>query len=133
MKIKILCIISVISFFSASISFASINNDLAVRAIIGEASGEGYKGMLAVASAIRNRGTLKGVYGVNAKHVDKEPSWVWDMARKAWNESEFNRVHSGDCWASIHVDKKWLAKMRSSSSFKEVYVYNSHVFFQELK
>jgi spore germination cell wall hydrolase CwlJ-like protein len=40
-----------------------------INAIIGEAEGEGYQGMLAVACAIRNRGTLKGVYGEHSKRV----------------------------------------------------------------
>lgn len=55
-----------------------------LRAIVGEASGEGYQGMLAVACALKNRGSLEGVYGVNAPHLNSEPPWVWKMARKAY-------------------------------------------------
>ena len=64
-----------------------IKDDDAIRAIVGEASGEGKDGMRAIASAIRNRGTLKGVYGLKAKHADKEPAWVWAMAKQAWEDS----------------------------------------------
>ena len=57
----------------------------AIRAIIGEAGNQGRRGMLYIACAIRNRGTLQGVYGFKAKHVDREPKWVWDMAREEWD------------------------------------------------
>lgn len=66
---------------------AQIRDDLAVRAILGEASNQGFDGMLAVASALRNRGTLQGVYGLKAKHVDRQPAKVWEQARKAWTTS----------------------------------------------
>ena len=84
--------------------------DKAVRAILGEARGEGYRGMYAVACALRNR--LKsglgfsGVYGINTiKWVDGAGLRVYDpkkkiykmeqigpdlyqLASKAWHESE---------------------------------------------
>lgn len=66
-----------------------------VRAIIGEAASEGYEGMLAVAEGIRNRGTLKGVYGFNADFVDKEPDWVWEQASKAWDASKSSDTIKG--------------------------------------
>jgi len=61
-----------------------------VLCIIGEAEGEGYTGMLAVAEAIRNRGTLKGVYGCNAPRVrdHKYSQEVLETARQAWEDSE---------------------------------------------
>lgn len=74
---------------------AEIPRKQAVRAIIGEASNQGYEGMMAVACALRNRGTLKGVYGFNAPHVDKEPAWVWRQAERAWEESGSNDITSG--------------------------------------
>jgi CubicO group peptidase (beta-lactamase class C family) len=43
----------------------AISNAAAVRAIIGEAGNQSDDAMLAVASALRNRETLQGVYGVN--------------------------------------------------------------------
>lgn len=90
--IPALCIgllVGIVVFISScSVAHASeIPESLAVRAIIGEASGEGLEGMRCVASAIRNRGSLKGVYGLHAKHVDSQPKWVWKMARRAWKES----------------------------------------------
>lgn len=82
-----------------------------VRAIIGEASGEGYNGMLAVACAIRNRGTLKGVYGLNAKHINKQPRWIWDLAYKAWIESIKNDITNGAThWESDLFKEPYWAK-----------------------
>lgn len=56
----------------------------AVRAILGEAGGTGFKGMLAVACALRHRGTFHGVYGLNNPVVDRQPAWAWKLARRAW-------------------------------------------------
>jgi len=90
-------------------SAETISDDLAIKAIMGEARGEGYKGMLAVACAIRNRGTLKGVYGVNAKFTEKE--YVWDQARKAWKESLIKDITNGaDHWESDRFKEPYWAK-----------------------
>lgn len=106
--------------------FAEIDNDLAIRAIMGEASNQGRQGMLAVAVGIRNRGTLDGVYGVKAKHVDKEPDWVWEIAKEAWINSENNRIHDGDHWENI----KAFGKPYWVDSMIEVYRYKDHVFYK---
>lgn len=105
----------------------AIDSGLAVRAIIGEASNQGYKGMLDLASGIRNRGHLGGVYGVKAKHVDKEPEWVWKLARKAWKESEHNRTHTGTHWENIKAfgTPYWVKSMN------KVYEYKDHVWYKE--
>jgi len=97
------------------------------RAIIGEASNQGYDGMLAVAVGIRNRGSLYGVYGLNAKHIDKEPEWVWRLAKKAWEESKDNRIHTGTHWENIKEfgEPYWVKSM------VEVYRYKDHVFYKE--
>jgi hypothetical protein len=108
--------------------FAEINDKQAVRAIIGEASNQGYKGMLAVAVGIRNRGTLQGVYGINAKHVDMQPNWVWDKARKAWKESKTNRIHTGTHWENI----KAFGKPYWADSLIKVYKYKDHIFYKEV-
>lgn len=74
---------------------------LAIRAIVGEAANQGLDGMTAVAEAIRNRGSLSGVYGVKAPHADREPSWVWAQAEKAWKASAgSDLVHGATHWES---------------------------------
>ena len=110
----------------------SLNDNQVIRAIIGEASNQGFQGMYAVASAIINRGTLKGVYGANAKHVDTEPTWVWEMATRAWYKAKGGTLaHSGDHWGSKIVDKAWIAKMEASDKFIKVYEYKDHIFYKE--
>ena len=95
----VLVVILVIPYASAS---KELSEPLVIRAIIGEASSEGYRGMLAVAEAIRNRGHLGGVYGVRAGHVDREPPWVWERARRAWTESATsNLVKGADHWHNV--------------------------------
>lgn len=65
-----------------------IKDEDAIRAIVGEGASEGLDGMRAIASVIRNRGSLRGIYGLHAKHVRTEPAWVFKMAKTAWEDSE---------------------------------------------
>lgn len=74
---------------------AAITAGQARRAIVGEAAGAGYTVQLGVACALRNRGHLRGVYGVNARHNATEPQWVWDQAARAWTESATRDVTGG--------------------------------------
>ena len=106
-----------------------IHHKQAIRAIIGEAANS-YDSMLSVAVGIRNRGTLNGVYGLKAEHIDREPRWVWDMARKAWYESKHNRFHTGTFWGSVIYDKKWIARMESWG-YILVYQDKEHKFYIE--
>ena len=109
--------------FAKEIPFTDEN---CIRACIGEASSQGYMGLLAVSCGIRNRGTLQGVYGLNAKHVDSEPKWVWDMARKAWEASLNNRIHPGTNWENI----KSFGKPYWTKNMQEVYRWKNHVFYK---
>jgi hypothetical protein len=108
---------------------SAVNDNLAVRAIIGEAGNQGEKGMLAVACAIRNRGTLKGVYGVNAKHIYKEPQWVWALAKKVWLESATKDITNGAThWENIKAfgTPYWVKSM------VKVFEYKDHKFYKEV-
>ena len=90
---------------------AAISDSDAVRAIVGEAAGESYKGKLAVAGALRNRGTLSGVYGLNAKHVSSQPEMVWADARRAWSESLTNDISLGAThWESSDFKTPYWAR-----------------------
>ena len=109
----------------------AISDSMAIRAIIGEAGHQGERGMLAVACAIRNRGTLKGVYGVKAKHVDKEPAYVWTMARKAWADSAVKDITNGaQFWGSVHCDKNWIKNMERKG-FIKTFEWKDHKFYKE--
>lgn len=63
-------------------------NQSAIQAIVGEASNQSEDTMICIAQAIRHRGNLKGVYGLNAKHIWSEPAQVWGMAQEAWEMSK---------------------------------------------
>lgn len=118
----------ILACFCANLAYPDeIDDNKAIRAIIGEASNQGYQGMLAVAVGIRNRGSLQGVYGLQAKHVDKEPQWVFESARRAWKESAHNHLHRGTHWENIKAfgKPKWAEKM------KLVYQYKDHNFYAE--
>lgn len=89
---------------AAHASAAPIPDDRAVRAIIGEAANQGPRGMLAVAGALRNRGTLTGVYGEQARFIATEPAWVWQAARAAWAASKTNDITQGAThWENIQA------------------------------
>ncbi len=98
----------------------------AVRAIIGESANQGYQGMLAVAVGIRNRGSLRGVYGVNSPIVDKQPQWIWQMAERAWTESQWNLLHSGTHWESTDFPVPGWA-----NDMVVVYKHKKHIFYKE--
>lgn len=100
----------------------------AVKAIIGEAEDQGYRGMLAVAVGIRNRGTLHGVIGFKSKRVRSGAvkRKYYRMALRAWKESKKNRIHTGDHWENVSAfgEPTWAGKMR------KVAVVGDHVFYK---
>jgi hypothetical protein len=84
-----------------------------VYCAVGEAEGEGYAGLLAVSEAIRNRGTLRGVYGckaprvINRKYSDK----VLRDALRAWKESAHtNTVRGATHWEGTAFKTPYWAK-----------------------
>lgn len=106
-----------------------ITDDDAVYCIMGEARGEGYDGMIACAEALRNRGSVKGVYGCQAKF--KEPQWVWERARKAWRESAHtNTVLGAQYWGSLVVDQHWIKRMEKAGYTHTLTVKNT-AFYRE--
>lgn len=124
---RILNLIITILLIMSGCAYAEIPKKLAIKAIIGEASGEGFVGMRCVASAIRNRGTLKGVYGLHAKHVNKQPKWVWKMARKAWKDSKTKDYVSGSSfWEGTKFKKPYWA-----SDMQVVMVVGNQRFYKE--
>ena len=129
MKLCYILIILLIFCLIHCLVFADeIEQSKAIRAIIGEASNQGYTGMLAVACAIRNRGTLQGVYGLNAKHVNTEPQWVFNLAKKAWLASKSKDITNGAThWENIKAfgTPYWVASM------VKVYAYKDQVFYRE--
>lgn len=119
-----------------------INPDRAIRAILGEARGEGFVSMQAHATGIRNRGNLAGVYGLhqikwkngllmsrNEKEVISPE--LYHLASKAWYTSEFERIHRGNHWLSDY-DKKHRRNWRHwIKDFTPVYRIGTTTFYTE--
>lgn len=109
-------------------ALAAVNKQDAIRAIMGEASNQGRRGMLYVACAIRNRGHLGGVYGLKAKHIDNEPRWVWQMAAEEWERSKNKDITNGAThWENINAygTPYWVKSMNKVAEYKD------HVFYKE--
>ena len=104
---------------------SAIPDSLAVRSIVGEAAGESYAAKVGIAAAIRNRGSLKGVYGLKSPMVDKQPAWVWRDARRAWSESATNDPTDGaSFWESTDFKTpKWAAKMHKTVQIGKTIFY----------
>lgn len=111
---------------------AQIKNNDAILAIIGEAENQGEIGMLAVACAIRNRGNLRGVYGLQrATHEKYRPVWVWAMASAAWDEAARKDItHGATGWGNAH-DGKEFAKCKWWKNCQIVFRYKDHFFYRE--
>ncbi len=103
---------------------APITEQQAVQAILGEARGESDHGMLAVACAIRNRNSLRGVYGFSAKFT-VTPA-LRDRAVAAWRFSAgCDIVGNADHWESTDFKKpKWAAAM------VQTVTVGKHVFYR---
>jgi len=89
------CIICALVGLAVQTGLGGIAEEKATNAIVGEAAGQPYIVKLGVAGAIRNRGTLRGVYGYNAAHNQFEPKWVWVEAQRAWRESAQRDITHG--------------------------------------
>jgi spore germination cell wall hydrolase CwlJ-like protein len=104
-----------------------------VLCVIGEAEGEGFEGMYAVAHGLRNRGHLKGVYGCNAPRVINKmySSKTLDLARKAWADSKLGEdpTKGATLWENVVAFGKpsWYNGVEITS------VIGSHTFFKEKK
>ena len=118
-------IVSFIALLVCTIAHAEVNEEQAIRGVIGESLTD-YNSMLAIACAIRNRGTLDGVYGVNAvidhngqlvRVIKKktgtiyEPiSWeIYNMANKAWYVSGDHEELNGPYVDVVKGATHWLS------------------------
>lgn len=124
---KVMAAISIALLIFTSEVRAEIPMDLAIRAIVGEAANQGETGMIAVAEAIRNRGHLRGVYGLK-RDLTKEPAWVFQRAEKAWQLSAgTNLVNGADHWENVKAfgKPKWADSMIITATIGD------HVFYKE--
>ena len=100
----------------------------AVRVLVGEASNQGYKGMVCVGEVIRHNRSLKGFYGLHASHSSKEHAWVWLQAKKAWKASKYSHfTGNAGHFENIHAfgTPYWVKKCVKTFTWKD------HVFYKE--
>lgn len=105
-----------------------IPEDDAVRILIGEAANQGKVGMIAVAEVLRKRGSTKGFCGLKGKHVDSQPAWVWEMARKAWRASEKTNYTRG---ATHFENLEDFGTPYWAENMEVVFVHKDHTFYRE--
>ena len=110
-----------------SLAWAGIDDAKAIHALLGEARGEGYRGMYAVACAIRNRGTLQGVYGANADISDTSEI-TRDAAITAWHLSKNGEdiTNGADSWENTK-DFGWP---NWAKGHKPTAIIGNHSFFK---
>jgi hypothetical protein len=126
---KILIWLLIIYTVSAAFAWGNpIRECDATRAIVGEAANQGERGMLAVACAVRNRGSLRGVYGFKNPMADKQPAWVWKQAKMAWRKSASVDITKGAThWENVKAfgEPAWARKM------KKTVTINDHTFYKK--
>ena len=105
-----------------------ISEDVAVRVLIGEAGNQGEHGMICVAEVLRHRGSTKGFYGLKAKHVDSQPAWVWEQARRAWRKSATTNFTSQ---ASHFENVEAFGIPSWARGMRIVYKYKAHTFYKK--
>ncbi len=110
-----------------NLSASPITDRDAVRAIVGEAGNQPERGMIAVGNVIRNRGHLRGMYGMRNPVVDRQPAWVWVKARQAWAASATNNVALG---ATHFENTKAFGRPRWSANMKVTVVIKDHTFYK---
>ena len=66
---------------------AAVTDTLAIRAIIGESGNQPIEAQRAIASVIRARDSLRGIYGVNNPCVAKASEATRKRAERAWKDS----------------------------------------------
>lgn len=86
-----------------------------IKAIIGEAEGESFLGKQAIANAIHNRNSLKGVYGVHSKRVIRGLYSVktFNDACRAWGLRDKDITGHATGWGNsadlVHFKRtKWF-------------------------
>lgn len=100
-----------------------ITDDKAIRAIVGEASNQSFYTKQCVAHALRNRGTLKGVYGVQAKHSTKEAYTIWLDSAQAWQDSEHSIDPTDGATEFRSINDPQPTDMRETASCGEFLFY----------
>jgi hypothetical protein len=114
----------------ATTTGSNFNSFNCIKALVGEVEGESYLTKLATAECLRNRGTLKGVYGINSKRIAKASKKVWEDCEMAWNQSSrANLVKGATVWGNSS-DVKIFKKSKWFKSYVQTAKVGNHFFFK---
>ena len=108
----------------SSVGYAQIDEQLAVRALIGEAIGQQDDELLAHAYALKNRGTLRGVYGLHATHTPNPTPEQWQRVSKAWwtaNLSDCEEIYKFNERLSIKFQSQNCGPMGECTEWRSDY------------
>ncbi len=109
-----------------------VTQERVINAIIGEAENQGYEGMVLIAYAIINRGTLKGVRGENALRVKQHEysAITLQEAQEAWKFAFQNPYDDPTDGATHWENVKRFGTKRWMKNMTITYTYKDHVFFR---
>ncbi len=114
----------------------SIPADKAIKALIGEGENQGVDGMNALAHTLRNRGTLKGVYGINSPRVNNHlySAKTYQLAKRSWEESaySFDITKGATGWGNasdikIFEATRWFGRCQITVHIKDHWFYKCDV------
>ena len=105
---RTLSILSLLSILSTS--HGAIDRQAALNALIGEAGNQSDQAMLAVACALRNRGSLRGVYGVNNPVVNHASPRLRARAAAAWLRSAQRDIVAGCRYFGCPTDAPYFLR-----------------------
>ena len=117
-------------FISCELGGWAYTDKQAIQTIVGEASNQGYKGMVCVGEVIRHNHSLRGFYGLHASHGAKEGAKTWAMAKLAWYKSKYtNYTHNANHFENIGAfgQPYWVKKCILT------FVWKDHKFYREIK
>jgi len=117
---------------------APLNPTNAVNAIIGEAESEPIIGKVALAEVIRNKGNLKGVYGLKSPRVRLASRAVRKDCELAWAKKGTNLTHGATVWGNRQDVLKWESKAKKNprhwfNRMKQTAQIGRHYFFREVR
>lgn len=100
---KAFFIVATILFFA--LPAYALDDKTCILAVLGEENI--YQAQVAIASTIRHRGNLEGVFGHKSKRIKqgRYNKSEYDQAKKAWLESK--NIEGFDGWGSLEDVKKW--------------------------
>lgn len=127
----LMILLSLWSFLCWPTAQAAVDPEQAARAIVAEAANQPYLGKVALAEAIRNRGTLSGVCGLSrADFISSQWKYAGKDAKRAWHDSaKSNLVKGADHWENVKAFgmPSWARDMIKTAEVGD------HVFFRSKK